>query len=228
MSSEADANYKVVIQEATLHVRQVTPTPSALLMHEQLLRTTPAKYPIIRTEVKTFTIPSGNSTFNQQNLFLGQVPRRVCIALTKNEGFSGSYKRNPFNFENFDLSFISLNVNGESLPGNPLKPKYDTIKGQAYIHAFYNLFESIDSVQLGDGNQLSRSDFPQGYAIYVFDLSPDQTSGNHFNFVENGTVPVDLQFSKPWPATVSVLTLSEFDNLIEIDESRNILFDYNV
>ena len=44
MSSEAGAKYKLAIQEATLRVLHVTPTPSALLRHSQMLRKTPAKY----------------------------------------------------------------------------------------------------------------------------------------------------------------------------------------
>ena len=228
MSSEAGAKYKVAIQEATLRVLHVTPTPSALLMHSQMLRKTPAKYPIIRSDCKVFTISPGSTTFTQQNLFLGQIPRRVCLGLVKNEALSGSFKSNPFNFENFDVSFISLNVNGESMPGNPLKLKYDAAGGQSYIKAFYNLFDSIDAVQLGDGNQLDRFDFANGFAIYAFSLAADRSLGEHFNFVENGTVSMDFEFSKPLPTTISVIALAEFDNIIEIDESRNILFDYNV
>ena len=96
-----------------------------------------------------------------------------------------------------------------------------------YIYAFYNLFDSIDSVQLGDGNQLDRSDFANGFAIYAFSLTADRSLGEHFNFVENGAVSMDFEFSKPLPTTISV-ALAEFDNIIEVDESRNILFDYNV
>ena len=228
MSSEAGAKYKVIILETILRVLHVTPTPSALLRHSQILRKTPAKYPIIRTECKTFTISPGNTTFTHQNLFLGQIPRRVCLALVKNEALSGSYKTNPFNFENFDVSFISLNVNGESMPGNPLKLKYDTAGGQTYIRAFYNLFDSIDSAQLGDGNQLDRFDFANGFAIYAFSLAADRSLGEHFNFQENGTVAVSFEFGTALTTTVSVIVLGEFDNIIEIDESRNILFDYNV
>ena len=178
MSSEAGAKYKVVIQEAALRVLHVTPTPSALLRHNQILRKTPAKYPIIRTDCKLFTISSGSTTFTQQNLFMGQIPRRVCLTLVKNEALSGSFKANPFNFHHFDVSFISLDVNGESMPGIPLKLNYDTAKGQSYIKAFYNLFDSIDAVQLGDGNQLDRSDFANGFAIYAFSLAAEGSLGN--------------------------------------------------
>ena len=114
------------------------------------------------------------------------------------------------------------------MPGNPLKLNYDTAGGQNYIKAFYNLFDTIDSVQLGDGNQLDRFDFANGYAIYAFSLAADRSLGEHFNFVENGTVSINFEFSKPLPTTVSVVALGEFDNIIEIDESRNILFVYSV
>lgn len=228
MSSEASPKYKVVLEEACLRVPQVEPTPSILLMNEAMIRKTTVKYPITRIETKTYTVPVNNTTGNQDNVFMGQIPNRVCLAMVKNEALSGSYTANPFNFEHFDLSFISLNVNGQSVPGNPIKPDYSITHGQNFIKAFYNLFESIDSVKISDGNQISRSDFATGYAIYVFDLSPDQAQAEHFNAIKNGTVSVEIVFNKPLSKTVSIIALAEFSNLIEVDESRNILFDYSI
>lgn len=51
--------------------------------------------------LKTFSIPAGTRVWNQENLYIGQIPT-VIIAFVDNEGYTGSYTCNPFNCENYD------------------------------------------------------------------------------------------------------------------------------
>ena len=58
---------------------------------------------------------------NQENLFLGQLPKRVVIGLVNNIAFSGNEAENPFNFKHFDIDFLALYVDGLQVPSNPLQ-----------------------------------------------------------------------------------------------------------
>ena len=64
----------VKIKDIGLFVRKVKLNPSVQLGHINALERTPAKYPIRRVETKVFSIPKGNQTINQENMFLGQLP----------------------------------------------------------------------------------------------------------------------------------------------------------
>src|SRR6218665_895085 len=75
-------------------------------------------------------------------------------------------------------------------------------------------------------NLISRQDFPGGYALYAFDLTADQCEGNHLNLLRHGTVRVDMKFAQLLPNTINVIAFAEFENILEIDRSRNVLFDY--
>ena len=46
------------------------------------------------------------------------------------------------------------------------------------------------------GNDISLEEFPKGYAVYAFDLTPDMCGASpHFNVVQKGNLAIDIQFS---------------------------------
>jgi len=77
-----------------------------------------------------------------------------------------------------------------------------------------------------EGNQIPREDFPGGYALYAFDLTADLAEGGHFNLLKQGNIRLDLKFAQALASTINVIAFAEFENILEIDRSRNVLFDY--
>ncbi len=51
-------------------------------------------------------------------------------------------------------------------------------------------------------------------------------SSPHFNVVQRGTLSLDIKFSAPLGAAVSLVCYGEFENLIQIDSERNVVYDY--
>ena len=49
---------------------------------------------------------------------------------------------------------------------------------------------------LGLGNNISRSDFLSGYAIFTFNLVPDSETGEHLNLLKTGTLQLSVPFLK--------------------------------
>jgi len=54
------------------------------------------------------TIPTAVMNVNKEKLFSRQIPTRIVIGLVRNDAFNGSTTRNPFNFQNFRLTEISV------------------------------------------------------------------------------------------------------------------------
>ncbi|XP_019617759.1 PREDICTED: uncharacterized protein F54H12.2-like [Branchiostoma belcheri] len=123
LMSQGGEQYKVVITEASVFLRKVNLLPTYQLSIESRLNKETAKYPLRRIKVKPFTISQGNHTVSNDNLFLGQVPKRVVIALVDNAAFQGSYGTNPYNFQHFNLNHISLCVDGREVPHKALTPE---------------------------------------------------------------------------------------------------------
>ena len=223
MAGDVNIKYKVVLKNVSLFVRKVKVNPAVSLGHARALEKATAKYPIRRVVTKMMSIPIGNMSFVQDHIFLGQLPKKIIIGCVRNTAFNGSYTENPYNFDHFGLNFLAVYLDGEQIPYKPLKPNF--VSSQ-YIRAYHTLFSGTGKANHDEGNAISRDDYPKGYTLYAFDLTPDVSSGGHFNLVKQGNLRMELQFASPLTKTVNVLVYAELDNIIEIDKARNVIFDY--
>ena len=123
VSSAENPDFKVVLEECIFRVRRVNVSPTVIFGHTQALQHTTAKYPIDRVNCKVFSVPIGNMSGNQSNIFQGPLPDRVVIGMVDADAYNGAYNKNPFNFKNYDTTFLGLTVNGEHMPGKPLQFK---------------------------------------------------------------------------------------------------------
>ena len=222
MSDVADQPLKITIEETHLYLRSVTVAPSILLGHARALEKTPAKYNLRRSQVTSYTIPSGSLTSSKDNLFIGNLPRRLVISLVDNKAFAGSLDKNPFNFKHYNASYMSVSVNGRSFPNQPFIFNFD--KDQ-YIRGFNTLFENTGRLGRNEGS-ISRTDYSQGFFLTCLNLASDQSDGSHFNARNTGTIKLDLHFSKALAENVTVIVYAEFDTVIEINKNRTVMSDY--
>ena len=226
MSGETNPNYKAVIEDAVLFIRKVKPNPSVALALVEKLKTTPAKYPVRRTEVKVVSVPSGSFDISKDNVFNGQIPDRLVITMVDSDAYNGSYTRSPYNFKHNNLRYLGVFANGNQVPQKPLQLKFSEEGGQGFIMGYQSLFTG-SGIMYGDhGNQISREDYANGYTLYCFNLTPDLSSGENFNLIKQGNLRIEVQFASALQQTVNLIVYAEFDSVLEIDQSRNILFDY--
>ena len=148
------------------------------------------------------------------------------FGLVESAGFNGAYKENPYNLQHFNVSFVGKTVNGIELPSKPLQLSYDA-PNPRFIEAYSTLLSGTGKMYFNSGNDISGDEFPKGYAIYAFDLSSDMCgSSPHFNVVQRGNLAVDLKFSTPTQAAVSLVCYGEFENFVQVDSERNVIYDF--
>jgi len=220
------ADAKIVVTHASLFVRKVKPSSSVFLSHAKNLETATAKYPIKRVVCKRFQVPVNYLDCSHEKLYTGQLLTRIVIGLVDNRAFNGSREHNPFNFRHYNISEISLYLDGQQQYA--LKPLQTNFKEGVYVRTYNTLFAGTNKINRGEGNFITREDYKAGYALYAFDLTADLAKSDHFNLVKHGSVRLALGFSEPTPHTVSIIAYAEFDNLLEIDRDRNLLVDFGV
>ena len=49
---------------------------------------------------------------------------------------------------------------------------------------------------------------------------------DHFNLMKQGGLRLVLKFANPLAAAVTVVAYAEFENVIEIDRNRNVIYDF--
>ncbi|XP_067406036.1 uncharacterized protein F54H12.2-like [Emydura macquarii macquarii] len=206
-----------------LFVKKVRVAPGVRLGHAEALLTANAKYPVDRVGMKVFSIPAGSRVSNQENLFLGQLPKTLVLGFVDNDAFSGNYAKNPFHFKHYDINFVALYVDGEQIPTKPLQPDFEA--GRC-VREYMNLVQTAGKHMKDRAPLIDRVEFAQGYTLFAFDLSPDQECADHYSLIKTGNLRAEIRFAKALTATVNMIVYGAFDNVIEINQRRNVLFDY--
>ncbi|KAL2078836.1 hypothetical protein ACEWY4_024580 [Coilia grayii] len=215
--------YKLQLLAASLFVKKVSVSAAVRLGHAHALQSTTAKYPIDRVCVKNYSVPTGTRVANQENLFLGQLPKSVVICMVNNEAFTGAYNRNPFAFKHFDLEFLAVYVDGQQIPSKPLQPRYN--EGSA-TREFYQMVASTGRHLKNKPLVIDRTDYLSGYTLYAFNLTPDEECGQHLSLIRSGNMRLEARFRQPLPNTINIIVYAVFDSIIEISNRRQILMDY--
>ena len=215
-------NYKVVLKEVALFVRQIKLSPAVQMAHIKALEKAPVKYPINRVEVKVFSVSRGNLQANIENIFMGQLPKRIIIGFVDNDSFNGNIQKNPFNFKNYGINFLALFMDGTQIPSRALTPSFP----HRYIRSYETLFSGSGQSFLNSGNDISRGDYPNGYCLFSFDISPDYADSSHFDLRRSGVLRLETKFAVALPNTINIVIWAELENVITVDKFRNVLFDY--
>ena len=213
--------YKVDITDAVLKVCQVRVNSSIIIGHDNALSHSNAIYPYTRSNIKTYSVAAGLQGFSADDLWQGEIPTRVIIALTSSAAFNGTINRNPFNFQHMNANFVALYVDGESKPMQPLTPNYKT---NNYTSEYLTLFSGTGKLNSNSGNYISRENFAQGYAIYIIDLDSNH-SKDYVSLSKRGHSRLVIRFQESLAEPICVIAYGQFQSNFQIDKARNIIIN---
>jgi len=126
---------------------------------------------------KSITVPRDFTTSHTKNFFSVQLPNRI-IGMVRNDAFSEVKQYSPFNFQHFNVTKISVFADDQNVQNiKPLKMDYAK---QHYIRAYNTLFTGTGRLYYDEGLAIDRHNYPNGYAQYAFNLSPDLTDDEKF------------------------------------------------
>ena len=192
MADGENPKYKIMVTHVALFVWKVKLSDTMSEVQLRGLQTGNAKYPIHHVDTVIYSVPQGNLMGNQDNLFMGQLPKCVVIGCDDNDAFNGSYHKNPFNFQHYDINFVAFNVYGQQVPGKPLLPNFE--KGK-HVRSYHTLFTALNKFGQDEGNQISWNNYAAGYTLFAFDLSPDLENDGHFDEKKSGPMRVEIHFA---------------------------------
>ncbi|XP_061170588.1 uncharacterized protein F54H12.2-like [Saccostrea echinata] len=220
MSAESSPSYKVTILDAVFKACKIRVDSAVLLNHAETITKTAARYNYVKTDVKMTTIPDKTSEFYWDDVWNGKQPSKMFVTFVKQSAVNGSYTANPFNFEHFKLSEIVVTVNGEPVPVRPMRLDFGDDKN--YVTALCNLYQSSEKWYKDDGLIIDRDQFSNGYAIYAFDLVPNDLGEGYINLVHQENVGVYARFADATTETVCALAYCECPGLLMIDHTREV------
>lgn len=218
MGSDAK-DFTVEIKKANILARRCVINPSILVGIQNGLSASTIKYPIKQNKIYSMPIEKGMTEFTPPS-FSTVIPNKVVIGLVLDESFNGD-KRNPFNFQHFDISKCILNVDSQE---HVIKLRTDR---NDFSDGYHAMFQSLDFYNQGS-NSITLNDYRNGSTLFVFNLNPDKGCQEQFNALRTGSVVIKLEFRKGTPERLRLICLMEYDNQLNINKEGEIFYDYIV
>jgi hypothetical protein len=215
--TDAD-NYKIKIKDLALFVRNVQLSPAVRMGHVKALEKTSCKYPIRLVKVKVATVPRGNMNYVQDNMFLGQLPKRLVIGCMDSDALNGTITKIPFDFRHYKINFVALNVDGQQIPAKRYNP---TLKTEVIFAVIW------DSIPVRE-RCIKTKEIPSPERNTLKETSYlDSSEVGTFQLIKQANLRVEIHFAEALAGAINVVLYAEFDNVIEIGRDRQVLFDYS-
>ena len=94
---------------------------SRLQKERTLSQTKKFQYPVVRSEIRTYSFDGNSSRWSQDNVFLNKVSHKVFIGQMNSINYNGSLKYYPYAFETFGVTRVRQRIDGEEYPYRSLE-----------------------------------------------------------------------------------------------------------
>jgi hypothetical protein len=221
-------NYKLKLEEIKLKVCYVDIHPTVYSHIITRLDKETVKYHYMRSDIYTHSIQKGENRVILSNVYQDKVPSQLIIALVNSDSYLGKINSNPFNFKNFNVNYIDVNVNGKSIPyQQPLEPKHgtevdDKERNALLASSYLTLFNGSGKLQKDAGNNINRFDFGHGYTMYCFSLDPAFFRGSQHPVTVGGNLRIEIRFNSALTENATLFMYGNFPQTIEVDKTRNV------
>ena len=173
-----------------------------------MLTYAPVEYNYSETLAKTFNIPAIQNQFIQENIFNNAPIRRVATAMNTNYAFTGSFIKNRFWYQQFDLRQIRILRGGQPIVD------FDTADNcRLYVTTMkaMNFQDDFPSIPIND--------FKDHYVL-VFDLTSmrDATENCHSAELAGEPLKLELIFTHPLENVTELIVLGERTSSVAVDK----------
>ena len=142
--------------------------------------------------------------------------------MVANDAFNGTYKTSPFHFEHFNLTTVTLMVNGE-----PITSHLD-FKNKLCKRQYLSMFQALEMYNSTDeSNGLTYDSWLDGGTLFLYNLCPDLAfDGEHGQVKARPNIRLELQFEKDLAKSINIVMMSLTDGLVSIDKNRDVSVDH--
>jgi hypothetical protein len=224
LAATYDTLPKVAIRNPRLRIRKYEPSPDFFSAVSKQLLTTTAKYHIERVQMKQLTLIKGQQQAVWANLVIGQLPKVMFFGIVPSEGFGGVYNKTPFNFHHFHISTLSAEFDGQLYPTRGYELDFNE---GLHLPAYEGLLDTLERLNEPAGEvPFNRLQYADGFTIYGFDFTPGHTGRGSLSLIKQGNLNVNMRFEKSLPEGAVCIAMLVFDNIIEINNNRQVIFDF--
>ena len=220
-TTSSDEIYKIEFHNVKLHSRRITMHPDILSDHESRFKSGQlATFPFSKTDIKYINIPTGSVDAMAENIYRIKLPNSALVFFVESAALTGNTKKNPQNFQNFNISKMVCRINSEEVPAGGYQQNYAK---DDFAVSYRRFFDNIGIRTNNMGNNITPEHFKDGSNIYAFDMTPDACNGFHDHINMSGKVEFEVQFKEATTTSISMVILSQYDDKLTLDDARNVV-----
>lgn len=208
----------ITIEEAILKCKKVVINRKVQEIHENaLVNGERLEYPFKDFDAISYSIPKGSINHVSETLHMGAAPDAVVVGLVDSKAYSGTPSQSPFSFKDFNLSSISVLLDGEPQVFKEIRVN---VSKKQFIHAYSQLFSLLPPHEGGNG--ITPKDFSEnGLCLFAFDLN-NAVRENRFALNKNGSLKIHCTFSSSLDNAVNVVCYLVNSKLLQIDGNNSV------
>ena len=211
-TTEDSPDYKIVVKDVRLYYNRIRLDPT---LTTSVIKS-PERYTCAQTTLKRFVLPSGLSSYNME-VFNGNLPKSIVVAMVKTTASDGSMKENPFNIQHFNVNRVTLRVNGQSVPSDGYNPRFSE---DLYAKEYASLFLNTGMWRGDRASSISYERYKKGSTFFVFDLSPDLCNNSHFHETRSGVIDLELQWKSELTNPITLLIYAVQNQTITVEGNK--------
>lgn len=221
-NAEATPGAEVVRQHVddiklTFYICLVSLNPSVYDNAMSILTKTPAKYPIVRTEMRQFPLDNAATFKEIINPFNGKIPQRIVLGILATTAVNGQADKDPFAFGKFGVEWVKQIWNGEEYPYETMD--LNTGNGNKDMTGYHRFLEATGCLYRKGGNMVRFTDWGEGKNCTLFAWS-NMANGRHDDPIllpkEAGFINIQLKCAAQG-ANRTIVIYSEYESMLEID-----------
>ena len=193
----------------------------SLSMNKQIV-----SYPTVRSEVRTYNLAATERMKEINNPFQNRTPNLIIVGLVESAAFNGDVTKNPFAFQKFYLQSIKQLVKGEEYLYETLELAHDS--DQLDMRGYHRFLEATGCLRKNKGNMVTRKEWGHGRSCTLFAF--DNAANRHLhspvlNPKLSGELQLVLHFGDDPGSPITVIVYGEFENLLEVDNNKAVLYN---
>ena len=218
--------------KVTLLLKKVT-LNAKVYMDLQKRRTTGktiVHYPVQKSDIRTFSIPQGQTRWEQDNLFLGRVPEDVVLVFMHSDAYNGDAEKHTFAYERHDIKRIAQSIDGEEYPYKALD--LSVVTDNEYKDDYKGYERLLTSMGIMHSNRtpmIFPNDWGQGgnSTIFYFNNVPSGVPNNPLarNPRKYGNVRYSVEFEAATTYNITVLVYSCMEQDLRINYQGGVQYD---
>lgn len=185
-----------------------------------------ANYPMVKSQIRTFSFDGKTTLWTEDQLFTGRLPDRLVVGLLDSKAFNGDLEYYPYAFQDFGVKSIRQLVGGEEYPYPTLELNgTDTRKDWL---GYQRLLETSGSMVHHRPHMIQPGDWGYGKncTLFTFNNVPngDADSPYHRNPKQKGKLRLEIRFNAAPNKNITILVFGEFEDSFQAGANGAIVY----